>query len=57
MVFNVSANNNGYLDQRERAFDKEAIRLVELMPKWIPAEEDGRKIPSWVNLPIKFYLN
>ncbi|QCR21125.1 energy transducer TonB [Pontibacter sp. SGAir0037] len=34
--------------------DKEAIRLVESMPEWIPAEENGKPVPKRMMLPISF---
>ncbi|WP_293305121.1 energy transducer TonB [Pedobacter sp. UBA5917] len=38
--------------------NNEALRVVKLMPKWIPAYELGtrKKIASKVIFPIKFYL-
>ena len=32
--------------------DKEALRVVSLMPKWIPAKEKGKSKKSIYNLPI-----
>lgn len=37
--------------------DKEAIRLVQKMPDWIPAVKSGQKIDSKVVLPIPFSLS
>ena len=34
--------------------NKEALRLVRMMPTWIPAMEDGEKVNSWQTLPIDF---
>jgi protein TonB len=34
--------------------DKEAIRLVENMPAWIPAEENGKPTARRMILPISF---
>lgn len=34
--------------------DKEALRLVALMDKWIPAIRDGAPVRLWYALPIKF---
>lgn len=34
--------------------DKEAIRVVRNMPKWIPAEIDGQKVASFFNMTINF---
>lgn len=36
--------------------DEEAIRVVKLMPKWIPGEQKGKKVDVEFNLPIKFKL-
>jgi protein TonB len=36
--------------------DKEAKRLIALMPDWIPAEKDGKKIKTRCRLPINFTL-
>ena len=38
------------------SIDKEAIRLIERMPNWIPAQIDGKNVNSYYNLPIKFEL-
>ena len=37
--------------------DKEAIRVVQLMPNWIPGEQDGRKVNSRFTLPVHFRLD
>ncbi len=36
--------------------DEEAIRLVEQMPTWIPAEQEGRKVPLYYTLRVIFKL-
>jgi TonB family protein len=36
--------------------EEEATRIVEKMPKWIPAELDGRKVPSKHQVIIRFEL-
>lgn len=35
---------------------KEAIRVIELMPSWIPGESQGKKVRMKVRLPIDFKL-
>ena len=35
-------------------FDKEAIRLVKEMPKWLPAENKGKPIRERFTVPIRF---
>ncbi len=39
------------------AFEKEAERVVRLMPKWNPGKEKGEKIRVLFNLPIEFKLS
>jgi protein TonB len=36
--------------------DKEAIRVVQSMPKWIPGKQNGLNVPVYYNLPIQFRL-
>jgi TonB family protein len=36
--------------------DKEAVRIIESMPRWIPAKKDGLNIESRVVIPIEFKL-
>lgn len=38
-------------------FDKEAKRLVSLMPNWVPGENQGKKVRVYMTIPIKFRLN
>jgi TonB family protein len=37
-------------------FDSEALRVISLMPDWIPGENNGRKVQVRYVLPIKFKL-
>ncbi len=37
--------------------DKEAIRVVKNLKKWIPAENKGQKVRQLVKLPITFTLD
>jgi protein TonB len=36
--------------------DKEAIRVVSLMPKWTPGKENGKIVSMRCSLPIKFKI-
>jgi protein TonB len=36
--------------------DKEAMRVVKLLPKWEPGENGGRKVSVWYTVPINFQL-
>jgi len=37
--------------------DKEAMRVVKLMPKWIPGRQNGRNVSVYFTLPILFRIN
>lgn len=39
------------------ACDKEAVRVVKSMPKWIPGKQNGRNVAVYFTLPIIFTLN
>lgn len=36
--------------------DMEAIKVVQLMPKWKPGTQNGKPVPVFFNLPINFHL-
>jgi len=38
------------------ACDKEAVRVVKMMPKWIPGRQNGRNVPVYFTLPINYQL-
>lgn len=38
------------------ALDKEAIRVVKSLPKWIPGKQNGENVNVWFTLPITFKL-
>lgn len=37
--------------------DKEAIRIVNAMPDWIPGENKGKKVSVYTTIPVKFRLD
>ena len=39
-----------------RTLDKESVRLINLMPKWIPGINNNRTVRTEFILPIKFEL-
>ena len=39
------------------ALDREAIRIVESMPKWIPGKQSGRVVRTRFTLPINFRID
>ncbi|HEY4785302.1 MAG TPA: TonB family protein [Bacteroidales bacterium] len=36
--------------------DEEAVRVVKLMPKWVPGKQNGEAVPVYFTLPIVFNL-
>ena len=36
------------------AFDKEILRVLNGMPKWIPGKQNGIPVKCWYSLPIQF---
>lgn len=36
--------------------DKEAIRVINSLPKWIPGRQNGRNVPVYYTVPITFKL-
>jgi len=38
------------------ALDDEAVRVVKLLPDWIPGEQKGQKVNVYFTLPIRFKL-
>jgi protein TonB len=39
------------------SLDKEAIRVIQSMPKWTPGKQDGKPVNVWITLPITFKVN
>lgn len=37
-------------------FDEEALRVIKMMPAWKPGKQNGREVPVYIKLPIKFTL-
>jgi protein TonB len=37
--------------------DREALRVVRLLPKWKPGEKNGQPVSVWFTLPISFKLS
>ena len=58
--FVVSAEGNVENVQVLRSLDpycdKEAIRVVQSLPKWIPGKQNGRNVPVYYTCPIVFKL-
>ena len=41
---------------RHQALDKEAIRVIKAMPKWIPGRNNGQPVKVTYTLPVTFRL-
>lgn len=41
---------------KNKFLDEEALRVVKLMPTWIPGKQNGKVVRVMFNLPIKFTL-
>jgi protein TonB len=40
----------------DRSCDKEALRVVSAMPRWIPGKQNGKEVSVKYTLPITFKL-
>jgi protein TonB len=38
------------------SLEKEAVRLVSSMPKWIPGRQNGNPVSAYYTLPVIFLL-
>jgi len=62
VVVRFVVNKNGEVDRAEivrsldTACDREALRVVKMMPKWIPGRQNGEPVAVWFNLPVSFKL-
>ncbi|MDE5607969.1 MAG: energy transducer TonB [Muribaculaceae bacterium] len=41
---------------RHPSLDREAVRVLKLMPKFEPATDDGRPVAVWFTIPVNFKL-
>ena len=42
------------LDEHHPALEAEAVRILQQMPKWTPATQDGVKVRVEYTVPVKF---
>lgn len=52
-----SLSNIKILKSVSENIDKEAIRVIYNMPKWIPGKQRGKPVRVYVNLLMRFTLN
>ncbi len=36
--------------------DKEAVRVIKSLPKWMPGKQNGRAVPVYFTVPVRFKL-
>ena len=60
IIVSFVINENGQVTDPEvlrrvdKDLDKEAIRIVKSMPRWIPGEHKGKKVKVRLTLPVQF---
>ena len=54
---NGKVTNPKVVKSVSKELDEEAMRVVALLPDFIPGEKDGKKVPVFFTLPISFKLN
>ena len=60
VVVGFIVNEDGYISDThvvkgiEPLFDQEALRVVRLMPRWVPGQQNGKKVKVRYNVPLKF---
>ena len=60
VVVSFVINENGQvtdpavLRRVDKDLDKEAIRIIKSMPRWIPGEHKGKKVKVRLTLPVQF---
>lgn len=38
-------------------FEEEAVRIIQQSPRWKPAKQQGKKVKSYIEMPINFHFN
>ena len=60
VIVSFVSNENGQVTDPEvlrrvdKDLDKEAIRIIKSMPRWIPGEHKGKKVKVRLTLPVQF---
>lgn len=60
VIVSFVINENGQvtdpavLRRVDKDLDKEAIRIIKSMPRWIPGEHKGKKVKVRLTLPVQF---
>lgn len=62
VVVRFVVNKNGEVDQAvvmrslDPSLDREALRVIKQMPKWIPGRQNGENVSVWFVLPVNFRI-
>ena len=51
-----SISNTSVVRSVDPSLDKEALRVIKAMPKWIPGYLNDAPVPVWFTLPVTFQL-
>lgn len=51
-----SISNASVVRSVDPSLDREALRVVKAMPRWIPGKQNGAAVPVWFTLPVTFQL-
>ena len=60
VVVSFVVNEDGYISDThvvkgiDPLFDQEALRVVRLMPRWVPGQQNGKKVKVRYNVPLNF---
>ena len=44
------------LRQLDPSCDKEAIRVIKSLPQWVPGKQNGKPVPVYFTVPVRFRL-
>ena len=51
-----SISNTSISRSVDPSLDKEALRVVKAMPRWIPGKQKGKPVSVWMTIPVTFQL-
>jgi len=62
VLLEFAVNRDGSIDRvsvkvsAHPLLDKEAVRVIKTLPKWIPGKVNGKPVPVWYTLPISYTI-
>jgi len=62
VLVEFAVNKDGSIDRvsvkasAHPLLDKEAVRVVKTLPKWIPGKVNGKPVPVWYQLPVSYVI-